>query len=335
MTRVLHLDLGTGFRGGQRQVALLAGAQAGVGRDVLVLTASPALGRLLASLQVPHQQIPANPWLRLPLLRRRARAFTLVHAHDARAHALGALLGRPLLVHRRIDDPPRDRGTTRRKYQRGSFVAVSEAVGRVLAEYGVSAERRRVVHSGVPVAEPVGPPQDGPLRVLTLGALVAHKGHADLLDAASALPGIRFDLLGDGPLRSSLEARAPSNVRFLGDPAGSLPDLSPWDLLAHPSRTEGLGTAVLDAQAAGLPVLSTNAGGLPEATAPCCFSCPAGDPAALAGVLRQIADEPRDALRRRGRAARAWVHPRFSVERMRDEMDEAYTALLTTGTVNP
>lgn len=316
-------------------MALLAAAQRAAGRDLLVLTASPALARWLAGLGVPHESIPSNPWLWLPSLRRRAGRYGVVHAHDARSHALGALLGRPLLVHRRIDDAPRDRASTHWKYQRGSFLAVSGAVDRVLAAYGVAPERRRVVHSGVPRAEPIGPPRDGPLRVLALGALVAHKGHADLLEAASALSGIRVDLLGDGPLRSSLEADAPAHARFLGDPAGQLPDLTEWDLLVHPSRTEGLGTAVLDAQAAGLPVLASTAGGLPEATAPSCFSCPPGDPGALAAALRRIADEPKEALRRRGLAARAWVQPRFSVARMRQEVDRAYTALLTTGTVAP
>ncbi len=312
--RVLHLDAGRSFRGGQRQLLLLASAQgAAPDLEVRVLAADRRLIRQLAEADVEARRWPGPGPRGLASLARDLRAFRpdLLHAHDARAQAALRLVGRepPLVVHRRIDDPPRRRRLTRWKYRRGHMICVSEAVRRVLLDFGIPPARLSVVRSAVPV--PAAPPQRpspaAPLRLLALGALVEHKGHAVLLEAlARCATGPRLVLLGDGPLAGPLRRRAAAlglvdRVTFAGQ---AEPDWSTCDLFVHPSLTEGLGTAVLDAMAAGLPVLASSAGGLPELVRPGAsgWLVPPGDPDALAAALDRVAGLPPDELLRLGRA---------------------------------
>lgn len=319
----LHFDLSRGYRGGQRQLLLLAREQARRGWRPTVACASPRLAEQLEAAGVSTVRVSPNPVRGLPALRRLASQHSIIHAHESRAHGLARVLapGRPLVVHRRIDDPPRPRATTRWKYRAGEFVCVSHAVDDVLGSFGVPGHRRHVVHSAVPDAPAAPRPAPrGPLRLVALGALVPHKGHADLIDALREVPDATLDIVGDGPLRASLGGE---RVRLLGDPDGHLPDWSRYDLLVHPSRTEGLGTAVLDAQAAGVPVLATRAGGLPEAVAPDGWLVTPGSPAGLAEALRAIASR-RAELPDRGRRARDWVRSRFSVGRMADGVAAVY-----------
>ncbi|MCO4768740.1 MAG: glycosyltransferase family 4 protein [Deltaproteobacteria bacterium] len=329
MRRVLHVDLSPRYRGGQRQLRLLAVAQQQQGTDApTVVTASELLREQLRSEGVPAIRVSANPVLALPRIRRLVAQSEILHAHEARAHGLlRAARGKGLVVHRRIDDPPSPRRTTRWKYAAGTVLCVSEAVRSAMRTFGVPEERLRVVYSAAPSSESLEHVAEaGPLRVLALGALVEHKGHLDLVQAVRHLDvPVVVDVVGGGPLRRSLEQDArPLPIRFLGDPRGVMPRFETYDLLVHPSRTEGLGTATLDAQVAGLPVLATTAGGLPEAVAPSGWLVAPQSPRALAAQLAAIAALPRQELRARGAAARQWASRRFSVARMRDEVAAVY-----------
>jgi glycosyltransferase involved in cell wall biosynthesis len=165
---------------------------------------------------------------------------------------------------------------TRWKYRRGRFICVSHAVAEVLASYGVPASRLHVVHSSLPAGDALAPPPppdgagQGPLRLLAIGALVHHKGHGGLLEAlALARQDIVLRLVGEGPLRSKLMVRCRTlgiedRVRFVGDRVDLAEELRCCDVLVHPSLSEGLGTAVLDAMGAARPVLAARVGGLPE-----------------------------------------------------------------------
>jgi glycosyltransferase involved in cell wall biosynthesis len=338
---ILHLDVGDGFRGGQRQLLLLAVAQRAAGESVQVVCASPALHDRLREAGVPTERIALRGAAALGGARQVARwtrRAQLVHAHDARAHGLVVALSpaaTPVVVHRRIDNAPHSRPITRWKYRRGLLLCVSSAVREVLRSFGIPDERLRVVRSGVPLPAPIprSPREAGaPLRAVALGALVPHKGHADLLEALRALERpCTLDVLGDGPLRGELREAAPmcGRVSFLGDPAGRPPRWERYDVLVHPSRTEGLGTAVLDAQAAGVPVVATAAGGLPEAVAPSGWLVPPRDPRALVAALTAVGELAPAELVRRGRDARAWVAARFSIERMHAEVAAAYREVLS------
>ncbi|MEU4979217.1 glycosyltransferase [Streptomyces sp. NPDC021969] len=162
--------------------------------------------------------------------------------------------------------------------------------------------------AGVRRLHGVGP--HAPL-VVCVGRLCRQKGQDVLLSAwASVLarvPDARLVLVGDGPDRARLTARAPASVLF----AGAVADAAPWyraaDLVVLPSRWEGMALAPLEAMAWGRPVVVTDVDGaregLPPALVPHCV-VPPEDPAALADAAAALLlDAPlRASLGRRGRA---------------------------------
>jgi len=106
--------------------------------------------------------------------------------------------------------------------------------------------------------------------VIQAAKLYEHKGHQVSIEAARILeqthPDIQFCFLGDGPDEEKLRQQASglTNVHF----AGKQTNMGDWfaasDLLIHPSYSEGLGSVILEASAAGLPVIGTRAGGIPD-----------------------------------------------------------------------
>jgi glycosyltransferase involved in cell wall biosynthesis len=188
-----------------------------------------------------------------------------------------------------------------------------------------------------PSGEEPRPP--GPLRLLTIGALVPHKGHAVLIEALSLMSeSSELVLLGDGPLRKSLTALADdlglgerfSLQPFDGAVATALRKNS--DLYVQPSRSEGLGTAVIDAMGAGLPVVASAVGGLSELVGTSCgWLVPTGDPAALALQLDQLARALRETPARvttRAAAARSRAQSRHSPAQMLAGVCSVYDGIL-------
>jgi glycosyltransferase involved in cell wall biosynthesis len=109
----------------------------------------------------------------------------------------------------------------------------------------------------------------------TVGGLIPHKGHAVLIDALGILraagrsEAIQLIVVGDGPQRERLERRAASRglgsaVRFLGERSDVELLLAAMDIYVHPSLTEGLGSSIADAFSAGVPVIASRTGGIPE-----------------------------------------------------------------------
>ncbi len=152
--------------------------------------------------------------------------------------------------------------------------------------------------------------------------LVEQKGLDTLLDAVPLVlarrPDLRFVLVGEGPLRAELERRAKGlPVELLGERDDVPEQLARFDVFAFPSRFEGLCLAVIEAQAAGVPVVATPVGGIGETVVPgeTGTLVPVDDPAALADAICGVLADP-------GRAAamaveaRRRAFERFSVERM-------------------
>ncbi len=139
---------------------------------------------------------------------------------------------------------------------------------------GVRMRRSEVVNNIIPAhnrakpAEVVGVP-----RILAVGALIPVKAYDVLLEALAKLDraGYAFEFLlaGDGPEKPALEAQCTklglsARVRFLGGVENVPSLLATGHLLVHPSRSEGLSNAILEAMAEGLPVVATAVGGTPE-----------------------------------------------------------------------
>jgi glycosyltransferase involved in cell wall biosynthesis len=158
----------------------------------------------------------------------------------------------------------------------------------------------------------LGVPADAPL-VGMIAALAPHKDHATLVEAARRVPGAWFVAAGTGPTAEAVRAQvaqAGLAERFLlpgfVDDVPAL--LGALDVFVLSSYLEGLGTSVLDAQAAGVPVVATRVGGVPEMIEDGRngWLVPARDPAALADALADALARP-DEGRRRAAAARETV----------------------------
>jgi glycosyltransferase involved in cell wall biosynthesis len=282
--RILHIDAGREWRGGQRQVWLLAQGLRARGHEPLVvgIPDSPLLQRLrqrgVASAAVPMR---ADWDLRAA---RRIRALVrawrpdVVHAHDARAHAiaLAALLGSriPLVVTRRVAFTPK---SVRLKYGRrvARFIAISQAVRDALVRGGVDPRRIDVVFSGVPTP-PALQPRDWrsecqwPAATVlcgVVGAMTAEKGIGLLAEVAQQLPpaaraSARLVLLGgQSSGRCNIGGIEAYRAGFVDEIHAAMSGL---DVLLHPSSAEGLGTAVIDAMALGVPPVAFAVGGLVE-----------------------------------------------------------------------
>jgi glycosyltransferase involved in cell wall biosynthesis len=269
-----------------------------------------------------------------------------VHAHDAHAVTLGGmgawLAGRPLVATRRVDFHLRRRGFWGRAAR---VIAISRAVADVLAADGIAPERITVVHSGIALEElralaPLGIRArlglgTDALVAANVAALVPHKDHVTLLRSAALLverlPTLHWVVAGEGPRRPALERLRTElglegRVTFLGhleEPARLIADAT---CFVMSSREEGLGTAVLEAMALGIPVASTTAGGLPEMLqAGAGLLVPPADPAALAEAVARLVSQP--ALAREVASNAAIAVQGFTAERMAEAVASVYRSL--------
>jgi glycosyltransferase involved in cell wall biosynthesis len=346
---VVHVASGREWRGGQRQVWLLARElqRAGLTNQVAVTGAGCELGFRLKQegVRVHETQwrVGLDPRVLLPILQEIRAGGALLHAHDAHAVTLAGLCSVvtrvPMVATRRVDFHLRRRGFWGRAAR---VIAISGAVADVLFDDGVDASRVVVVHSGVDLeaarqAEPLGlrerlglPPEA--TIACTVGALVPHKDHVTLLHAARRLanrfPALHWVIAGSGELRPVLEwlgreLDLTGRVHFLGQVSHPLRVIADADLYVMSSREEGLGTSVLDAMARGIPVASTSAGGLPEMLHEGAgILVPPRNPEALAGAVERIlcdADLRSSLVARASRAVE-----RFSADRMAAEVRTVY-----------
>ncbi len=333
---MLQVDPATEWRGGQVQLALLLEGLEARGHEAW-LAACPH-GALARRLERPVLALPAGVGPR-SVLQLRAHVARLrpdlVAAQSSHAHSLCVLAGLSPVVHRRVDFAVGGSPWGRWKYGRPAlYVAVSQGVARVLEAGGVRRDRIRVVHDGVRPLAPLPPAADlvgaRPL-VGAVGALVDHKAHGVLVQAMALLPDVRCVIAGEGRRRPRLEAQIRrlglgDRVRLLGQREDVAAVLAGIDLLVHPSVEEGMGQAVVEAMAAGTPVLVSDAGGLPELVDGLCDPVPAGDPVALAAAIRHRLAAPtgREALRQRARE-------RFSVDAMVEGTVAAYLEVAAGG----
>ena len=322
--RVVHVDTEREWGGGQRQLCLLAGGLARRGhRSWAAVRPDTRLEAELVDAAVPVLPlVPAVEWD--PMAVRRLRALLaevgadVVHAHAGHAVALAALasVGTPtrLVVTRRVALPLRRNPLTRWKYLRADrIICVSEHVREVLRAGGIAASRIGVVRSGVDLTRRPSPAADAtlaglgvdrgrPLVVMVSALVPPHKDPETFVAAVAAARAEGCDcqalLIGAGPLagaaeRASHRAGLDGALRLTGFRADALELLASADVAVLSSRDEGLGTILLDAMQAGVPVVATAAGGVREVVRNGVdgLLVPVGDGAALgAAIARVISD---------------------------------------------
>jgi glycosyltransferase involved in cell wall biosynthesis len=241
----------------------------------------------------------------------------------------GRLTDAPPSAKRRVVNPWLARSAER-------IVSVSSHLkGHMVAE-GFPESRIEVVHNGIEIG-PVPTVKDRAairarlgvsptaLVIGTIARLDPVKDLTSLIEAL-ALPPLAqrqaaLVVVGDGPERGRLEGLASERglagrVQFLGHREDARAWLAGFDVFANSSISEGISLTILEAMAAGLPVVATSVGGTPEIVTEACGRLePARQPERLAMALGALDDDPplRSAL---GAAARARVEKHFTIERM-------------------
>ncbi len=348
--RILQVTDARSWRGGERQILLLVQGLLARGHQVWV-ACEPALGRRFREAGVPTVplHLGGSPLRALPDLVRALRRLRphLVAAQSSGAHTL-ALLARtlggrvPLVVHRRRPSPIgrwslwKYRSPAVRRY-----VAISRYVAETLQQAGVPEQRIAVVPSGlrfplppVPRREDLDLPEERPI-VGTVAAFTREKNLEFWLKVVAHLrqrrPEVVPVLVGEGYLEPMLRRRA----RDLGL-AGALRILryrpgiaGVFTLFLSTSRVEGLGTALMEALAYGVPVVAPRVGGIPEVvrhreTGWLVDSWRTED---FVAALRRLLEDAEE-RRRLAEAARRDIPARFSANRMVDATVEVYREVL-------
>jgi len=353
--RVVHVASGREWRGGQRQVLLLAQGLASVpGIESVVLTGEDSL--LAERCRLAGVAVHGVTWS-MGLDPRVVRGLlsrldpdTIVHAHDQHAHALAdaaaRIRGGRVVVTRRVEFPIRHPA---RWHRTTHAIALSRAVAARLAGIGLPDDRITVIPPAVALSE--GPteqgwpdevphPAAGAPFILCIAALTPEKGLDVLFDAAARLagehPSLTWIVLGEGRDRKALaRRRADLGLEEIVSLPGHIehPEvvLARATLLVQPSRSEGFGSSVLDALALGIPVVASDAGGLPESLAQGGgLLVPAGDAAALADAIHALLLDPaqRERLSGDGRIAAEG----FSIPRLVSRTVEVYRSAAMTNT---
>ena len=217
--------------------------------------------------------------------------------------------------------------------------SVSEAA-MLTGSYGIPPGRVTVILNGVDpdFFQPPGAGRSGPPVILSVGRLEPQKDQEVLIEAfrlvAAENPGAQLRLVGNGALRErliSLAARydLAERVQILPGRTNLRPLFRDATLFALSSRCEGLPNVVLEAMAAGLPVVATRVGGLPEVVAPgrTGWLVPPGDVPALAAAISHLLSSP-ETCQAFGRAGREQAVRDFSLEAMVRGHEEVFLSLL-------
>lgn len=342
--RVLQVDSGREWRGGQNQVRLLCRelAQGGEVEQLLVTKQDGELARRAAadgvSVVGSAWEIGLDPraWWNL---RRTIASFQpdIIHVHDSHALTLAATvaMGRTLVATRRVDFHVGRFGAWRRPDR---VIAVSDAVRQVLIGDGIPADAITVVPDGIDpdeIRRAATPPLDirSQLRLspkalvaVNAAALVDHKDHKTLIRAARAAralePQLHWVIAGEGPQREALTAEISrlelqGRVHLIGwiDRIDAL--IAAASIFVMSSKLEGLGSVVLNALALERPVVATAAGGIPEIL-PAEVLVPPGAADALAHKVVDVLHNP----------VPVPLPPRFTARSMAAQVLAVYRTLL-------
>jgi glycosyltransferase involved in cell wall biosynthesis len=282
-------------------------------------------------------------------LRAFRRALLTARPHVVHANTLRTLpearvarsLGLPVVIH--VHELPAP-GAKRLAALRAAaltadmLVVVSEAVARIVQPHA-GRTPVLVAHNGIPVGDPVVRAPE-PI-VGTVGTVCETKGTDIFVEAAARVrerhPEIRFEHIGEAGLDgdaayqerfAALMARTPGAVELLGRrPARD--GLARWEVYVHASRQDAFPLATLEAMAAGVPVIATEVGGVPEQLTHLEHGVlvPPERPDAIADWIVRLHEDP-DLRARLGAAGARHVRERFTIEHQATMLHTAYVAAL-------
>ncbi|MCK8073661.1 glycosyltransferase family 4 protein [Vibrio sp. 1CM23M] len=277
--KICHVNLASGYHGGENQTLQLIKQQLKLGYELTVV-ANPK-----SPFAKAVQELGCNCILTKHYLFKHQRSITqdsqVIHVHEGRAIYWALiqhlLFNIPYIITRRIDNPLKKKWLSNLAYEKAdALVGLSREI----------VSRIKSVFPNKPVecipSSPVRYPSNeqniniirqqfaGNYLVIHAANMLEHKGFDVTVEAARTLSkqdsSIHFALLGDGKVRRELEERAHGleNISFVGKQEQMGDWFAAADMLVHPSYSEGLGSVILEALDAGLPVAASKAGGIPD-----------------------------------------------------------------------
>lgn len=353
--RTAHVSTPLTYRGGENQALLLMRGLRLRGHEAILFSPpGSALAARARAEGIPVVELrlgsELNPFAMFRLAKELRKAQPdVIQMHDGHAVTLGGVAARLAGIRRRV-------ATRRSSYRAGlawkwknlaeRTVAISATVKDNLVADGVPQESIRVVYSAVN-AERLGPADRRESRerlglvedaraIFCPAAFTSEKAHDVLLEAFNRVKREMADtvllLAGEGELEPQMRKLAEelslgSSVRFLGWREDVAELYAASDLFVMASRYEGLCSSVLEAMWCGLPVVVTDAGGLPEAVGDCGRVVPTGNAEALArAILEALTD--RDTTDRLARAAQDRSRKLFSPDAMVEGTLAVYRELM-------
>ena len=361
--RLLHVEAGMHLYGGAQQVLYLIRELRELGQQsALVCPKGAAVGVQAQQEGFEVFELGPNGDLDFGFISRlrkliRGHRPDLVHLHSRRgADLLGSIAahreGCPAVLSRRVDNPEhRLLASFKYRYPQ-RIVSISEGIQRVLEDCGAPREKLRVVRSAVDPAPFQQPASREQLRlefglppasfvIGVVAQLIPRKGHRLLFEALGELrdepEAPQLICFGRGPQEQALrdyasELGLAQRVHF----AGFRTDLARWvgalDLVAHPAMMEGLGVSLLQASSAGVPIVASRVGGIPEAVRDGVngLLVAVNDRAGLREAIRQLMVNPQ--LRQQlGQQGRELIAAEFSTAVMARGNLAIYRELLAPG----
>ena len=359
---ILHVIENLENRGAERQLVLIARGLRRRGHrvEVCCLRDGGELGYRLRAEGIPVFEFHKKGRFDAALLARLVQfvhqgQFDVLHTHVFTANLWGRLAallaGTPVIISHEhgaftLASPLRMLANrVLSQFTDLSFVVSQELVHRFAAENRIPPERLRLLPNGLDFSRLNG--QESDLRKVfagrfpligTVGALEPRKDHQTFIYAAKLLlkkyPGAQFLVIGDGELRHALEnsiqkLQLEDHVHLLGQRNDVFGILKMLDVFVLSSTTEGTSVALLEAMAAGCPVVATSVGGTPEVLHWGRFGnlVPPKNPMALAQSIDDLLQDKSQA-QSMANAAKKHVFEHYDIERTVEHLEETYFSLL-------
>ena len=296
MKKVLHVVTALTWRGGEQQVAyLIQELENGIKSIVLCSTGSK-MEEFCRQNNLTHFTQKKRGSIDFAYAKKVKQVclnekVDLIHLHDAHAHTFSILAASifgnktPIILSRRVDFPIKNNFFSHFKYNHNQIkkiLCVSDTIKRITANGIKDNSKLETVYSGIDLNK--FKPSSGILRkelgigndIFLIGntsALADHKDYFTFIDVAEKIierhSNCHFVVMGDGPMKDEIHQYAQSKnvtnrLTFTGF-RNDIPEiLAELDLFLITSKTEGLGTSILDAFACNVPVVGTDGGGISE-----------------------------------------------------------------------
>lgn len=296
--KILHLSSERSWRGGEQQIAYLVKASILHGLEITVACKKgSAFETWCKSENINHLSLSFSNELDFTTALKLKKYCNInhvdfIHAHSSHSHAMAiwsSILGckSEIIVSRRVDFPIKNNFLSRFKFNHKSvkkYICVSNAIEKILRNDLKQPNKCVTVHSGIDLNRFANSKRNYILHDLfdlphettiigNISAIADHKDYFTFVDTAKLISGNRADvifaIIGDGPLlneiKDYIEEHGLTKKVLLTGFRKDIPNLiQDLDIFLMTSKTEGLGTTVLDAIANYIPVVATNAGGIPE-----------------------------------------------------------------------